>query len=146
LRDGSGQTGIKQASDSQVRKIQNQLQYQVGLLNCFVILNKLRILPRRLNEKLCLNSTCFWLVGLAGLADLVPKSVASIVISVCAQTHKIRQLQNQIGLLNRLIRLILNKLRICSQDFWMSIPSKFCAFWLAGVATNNSKCRNHRKL
>ena len=35
-----------------------QLQNQIGLLNCIVILNKLPIPPGRLNEKFCAFLTC----------------------------------------------------------------------------------------
>ena len=75
VRQGSSKLAIFWYA--QARKIP-LLQNQIGLLNRLVILNKLRILPRRLNEKLCLNSACFWL---AGLADLVTKSVANTVHS-----------------------------------------------------------------
>jgi len=61
------------------------------------------------------------------------KSVAKIAIFYCAQTQKIRQLQNQIVLLNRLV--ILNKLPIPLGR----LNEKFCAFLTGGSSrTNNS--------
>ena len=61
--------------------------------------------------------------NLAALA----KSVAKITIFYCAQTQKICQLQNQIGLLNCLV--ILNKLPIPPGRF----NEKFCGLRLAGL-------------
>ena len=63
--------------------------------------------------------------NLAALA----KSVKKIVIFDCAQTQKIRHLQNQIGFLNCLV--ILNKLLIPPGR----LNEKFCAF-----LTDGSSC------
>ena len=87
-----------------------QLQIQIGLLNRLVILNKLRILPGRLNEKFRPNS--------AGVSDwrvqpqIIQVSQTSRFSSM-AQARKTRQLQNQNTFLNCLA--ILNIYQILSE-------------------------------
>jgi len=68
------------------------------------------------------------IAGMKRNSDLaaLAKSVEKIVIFDCAQTQKIRYLQNQIGFLNCLV--ILNKLQIPPGR----LNERFCAFLTGG--------------
>jgi len=78
-------------------------------------LNKLCIQTGRLNEKIRLNSVSDYESSCSYKCN--NSSVANKAIFQYSQDRKSRQLQNQIGVLNRLIILV--KLRILSEDVWM---------------------------